>query len=357
MALVAGSAFVYHYTSADSGIQVNVAAPYINFVDIFAAGTSTSYVNSPVDIDDGSNTVGYDVTLSAYHSAGQGYITNVELSLWRDTGASESMPGGYLDPGYGNTRARYVWNRGSPDSWSVMCPAITGTEEITLVPGQCSRVDEVDGQNVTIKFRVYFHQQARYALGPFSEAPGVRNANQASQASAFNNPNSWNLWMHALDTGGQVDYAYDEFGMYQYTYIGSSGLPGGGAITGSGAPGLTINLNPVGDITYSANCPYRLSGAVSDLTGQNLLATVPATAFNVHGGNLGMTAISGAGVPVYFFGSAAPTYQNPLESGRTTTTSTGDFNPDIDPVTWYCSIPSVAEDRYVGTITYTISHG
>ena len=94
MALIAGSAFVYHYTSADSGVQVNVVAPHINFIDVYGAGTSTSYVNSPVDIDDGSNTVGYDVTLSAYHSAGQGYITNVELSLWRDTGASESMPAG-----------------------------------------------------------------------------------------------------------------------------------------------------------------------------------------------------------------------------------------------------------------------
>jgi hypothetical protein len=356
MALVAGSAFVYHYTSADSGIQVNVAAPHINFVDIYAAGTSTSYINSPVDIDDGSNTIGYDVTLSAYHSAGQGYITNVELSLWRDTGASESMPAGFINPGYGNVRARFVWNRGSPDSWSVICPTVTGSEEITLVPAQCSRVDEMDGQNVTIKFRVYFHQQARYALGPFTEAPGVRNANQ-QMTTAFNNLNSWNLWMHALDTGGQIDYAYDEFGMYQYTYIGASGLPGGGAISGSGAPGQPINLNPPGDITYSANCPYRLSGAISDLTGQILLGTIPATSFSVNGGNLSMTAITGPGVPVYFYGSGVPTYQSPLDSGRTTTTSTGDFNGDADPVTWYCTIPAALEDRYVGTITYTISHG
>ncbi|MFH0815937.1 MAG: hypothetical protein V1934_03870 [Methanobacteriota archaeon] len=360
MALIAGSAFVYHYTSANSGVQVNAAYPHINYVDIFAAGTSTSYVNSPVDVDDGSNTIGYDVTVSVYHSAGQGYITNAEVSLFRDGGTNESMPwwgaGGYAAVDYGNMRARYVWNRGSPDTWSVICPTITGSEEITLVPSECSRVDEPDGQNVTIKFRVYFHQQARAALGPFTEGAGVRNANQHLM-SAYNDFDSWNIWFSVVDTGGGIDYAYDEFGIYQYTYIGSSGLPGGGAVSGSGAPGLTVMLSPTSDVTYSANCPYRLSASITDLTGDNLFGTIPATSFQTQGGNLPASWMPGADMPMYYYGSAVPAYQNPLDAGRTTTSSTGDFNPDADPIIWWCVIPPALEDRYRGTITYAISHG
>jgi hypothetical protein len=354
-ALVAGSAFKYSYTSADSGIQVNAVIPHINFIDVYAAGTSTSYLNSPLDIDTGSNTVGYDFTVSVYSSAGQAYINMAELRMWRDNGVDENMPVGFTDPGYGNARALFVWTRGAPDVWTQTYPPVTGTEEITLVASSSSHVDEVDGQNVTLKFRVYFHQQARAALGPFTEPWGTRNANQQAWAS-FNNLNSWNIQMYVQDTGVAYDMAYDEFGIYQYTYIGVSGMPGGGAISGSGAPGLTVLLGPVADMTYSANCPYRLSASITNLVGDDHAGTIPATAFRTQGGNLTSTAMTGADVPLYYFGNP-PTYQNPLDYGRTTTTSSGDFNVDADPVYWWCVIPVVVEDRYRGTITYTIGHG
>ena len=162
------------------------------------------------------------------------------------------------------------------------------------------------------------------------------------------------------DTGNANTNAYDEFGLFRYTYIGMVGLPGGGSVVGSGPPNSLVYLNPGNqNVTYCANCKYQLAISTTSLVGAAYSGTIPAADIEVRGGSQwpAYAAFAGPMSPVYLLGSGLPSFQTPMDYGRTTNTSSADGNPlTWEPVGFRCNIPSVAEDRYIGTLTYDILH-
>ncbi|MFH0815939.1 MAG: hypothetical protein V1934_03880 [Methanobacteriota archaeon] len=357
MALISGTAFKYYYNAASSNIQVDTIFPHIDYVDLYDAGTTTSRLNSQIDVDPGDDSTWYDLEVRTWHNSGKGNIVSADVYMWYDWGAGENIPAPFDNGGWENTRIHLRWTRGTPDSWILIYP-FPGNDETTIDNAACSRVDDGASDNVTLRFRFSPHQQVRFAPGGFSEGPGVRygagNPEDQSDPLALNDLDSWNIQADVYDVGGAQASAYDEFGFYKYTYLGTSGLPGGGNVIGSGPPNTVATLSPTAEVVYSSNCPYQLAVSSTDLIGQNFAGTIAATRIGVMGGQIGGTVyLTGAGVPMYLWGNAVPTYQAPNNWYRTTTIS----SPGGWQVTWYCDIPGVVEDYYRGTITYSIWHG
>ena len=360
-ALVSGSAFKYAYTSAASNIEVDTLWPHISYIDLYDAGTTNSRLNSQVDVDPGTSTTSYDLVVRAWHGAGQAAIGQIDVVLWWD-GGSEIQPAPFVTPGFENQRMMFQWLRGSPDTWQQLYPTAAPYDETSLIIGACTHIDEPDLFNVTVRFRFSPHQQVRFAdglAGNFMETAGTRYGGGApegqSTPSALDRLNSWNIHVTTWDTSANQASAYDEFGFYRYTYIGTSGLPGGGNVVGSGPPNSMVTLLPFSqNINYSANCPYQLTVSTTDLTGMNHGGNIPSNRTATTGGQINVgTYFTGPGIPQYYFGSAAPAYLNPRNSQRTTTTVTAGGNV----VSFYCDIPSVVEDYYKGTLTYSVVHG
>jgi hypothetical protein len=363
-AYIAGSAYKYAYTSAPSNVQVDTVYPHIAYVELYNAGTVTSKLNTQIDVDSGTGALEYDLVVRAWSNAGQANIQQVDAYMWYDGGANETFPSwggsGYTSPGYENTRVMFRWLRAG-NTFSILYP---GTSETTLnVPG-CSSVDEVDLKNVTVTFRFSPRQQFRFADGPFGpEGPGNRYSflPEGQNMAALNNLDSWNIRMTVWDVGASQSNGYDEFGVFRYTYIGGAGLPGGGSLYGAGPPNTWVYLAPNNqDVTFSANCPYQLQVKSTDLVGAVVGNTIPASSLGIMGGpNLtAYTMLIGPGVPLYLVGSITPIwYYNPRNTGTTTTTSNADFNPvTLEPVMVRCWIHTVAEDRYLGVMTYSVVH-
>jgi hypothetical protein len=367
MAFISGSAFKYYYTAASSNVQVDTMFPHVDYIELYDMGMSTSKLNTQIDVDPGDYSTWYDFEVRAWHNSGQTYIQQVDVYAWYDGGAVETEPtpfDGVADTG--NLRMHFRWTRGTPDTWAKIFPGVT--DETVLWDASCTHVDEPDLRNVTLRFRFSPGPQVRAAAGPFTEPsfpgnqrydPGANGPNPGDQSTinALNNLNSWNVHVVVADTGTGVGNAYDEFGFFRYTYIGTSGLPGGGAIRGAGAPNTQASLSPVNDVTYYANCPYQLVTSVTDLIGQNLGQPISATAISILGGQISsQTYFTGAGVPLYLYGSSPATYVASRGSLRWTTTSMAVVGIG-GPMWWYCDIPGVPEDYYKGTITYSIWHG
>ncbi len=364
VALLAGSAYKYHYTAASSNIQIDTLFPHIDYIDLYDAGTTTSRLNGQVDVDPGDDSTMYDLTVRAWHNSGKENLISADVYMWYDWGG-EGFPAAPFDSmGTENSRIHLRWTRGMSDTFQRIIN-YGGSNEAALDVANSVRVDDPGSDNITLTFRFVPHQQIRSASGqgglafPFFEPPGdmygTGASEQQSNPAALNAINSWNIRVDVVDTGSAVASAYDEFGVYKYTYLGTSGLPGGGNVIGSGPPNTVATLSPTADVTYSANCPYQLTVSGTDLTGQLYGGTITADLLGVTGGQIGGTQyFTGVGAPIYLWGDDAPmTYQQPLDMYTTTTTS----SPGGWQVTFYCDIPGVAEDYYRGTLTYSLLHG
>ncbi len=363
-ALISGSAFKYYYTSAATGMTVDTAIPHIDYLELYDAGTGTSRLNSQVDVDSGSDDICYDLEIKAWHNSGQTSITQVDVAMWYDGGGAETQPAPFTDAGHENTRIFMRWLRGG-SQFDLLYP-LSG--EAVLDVGNCGWADWGDLKNVTVAFRFSLRQQVRFAPGdgtamPFGEAAGDRYGTGASEQQsnpvALNALGSWNIRVTVWDVGVSQANAYDEFGIYRYTYIGSAGLPGGGSIYGSGPPSTSVALTPSNeDVTFSANCPYQVLVSATDLWNAGHTTSIPATALQVFGGTMAAWDVfTIAGDNIWLIGMEMPlTFQQPQDTGVTTTTSTADFNPDLDPFMMLCNVPAVGEDRYFGVLTYSVVH-
>ncbi|MFH0815936.1 MAG: hypothetical protein V1934_03865 [Methanobacteriota archaeon] len=170
---------------------------------------------------------------------------------------------------------------------------------------------------------------------------------------------TWDIKVQIEDDSPVTNYAraYDEFGFFKYTYLGNAGIVNGGSVYGSGAPNTNdVALSPSNvNITFRANCPYRLGvQLMGDLNGLAVPAnTIDGDAVSIQGGDAARTYFAAGGSTIYLIGPALN--QDPLGSGRFTTTSTYDSDPDWDPVFWWCDIPGVPEDQYSDSLTYSLS--
>ena len=366
---VGASAFaIWPSNVQTSSVTVDVIYSHVAYLDVYDAGTSTSRLNSQVDVDPGTNMVQYDLVVRAWNVLGQANIQVVDAYAYYDFGAAETEPVPFDLAGYENTRMHFRWTRGGLPAFEMIYPGAASDYETTFITGSCTAVDDVDGFNVTLRFRFSPHQQIRHANGwepfaplPFVEPAGSRYGGNAiegqSAFSALNALDTWNVHIGVTDNGGNTAHAYDEFGTFMYTYVGTAGLPGGGSVYGSGPPSTSIMLSPSDqDVTCCSNTLYKMHVTVTDLVGVSTLVVIPKTALSIEGGyQHPAVAFDAIGTPIYIIGTSG-VWAQPQDEMRTTTTSTSDWNLDVDYVIWYCSIPAVPEDRYLGTAVYSVVH-
>jgi hypothetical protein len=371
MALVAGSAFKYSYTSVLGPIQVDVAVPHVDFMDLYPTGSpGDDKLNSQIDVDIGDGGTTYTLEVGVYDSLGVARMTEIEVWMWFDAGATgvdlpTSLGAGFDAAGTENTRMHFRITRAGPTITQIF-PAPGPTAETNFVNGWWSDINAT-AATVTLDFQP--HQQVRWAPGPFTPGfPGNPRYDpdmdgpepgEQSTVSALNDGLTWDIKARVADDATTTNYAsaYDEFGIYRYTYLGVAGIPNGGAVYGSGAPGTNNVVMSVSgaNVTYSANCPYGLSvQLMSDLNGISYAGMITAAAISIQGGAIAVpTVFLATGSTQTLIGPA----QAPLNAGRTTTTSSWDGNAATwEPVRWWVDIPGVLEDQYVSQVTWAITN-
>jgi hypothetical protein len=370
MALIAGSAFKYSYTSVLGPIQVDTGVPHVNYLEVYPwTGTiADSVLNSQVDVDIGDSGTVYTVGAEVYDPLGVARMTMAEFWLWHDGGGTladipDSMGATFDNPGDENLRMHFTID--SLGTVTQIYPAPAIDEETSQIGGSWNII------NATSAFvRINFspHQQVRWAAGPFTELPmNMRydpdldgpEPGEQSTVNALNDANTWDIKVRVADDAPTPNYAsaYDEFGFYKYTYLGAAGIPNGGAVYGSGAPGTNnvVMTQSGSDVTYCANCPYGLSATLAgNLVGVAHAGVISAAQVSTMGAALVVrTPFAAGGGPVNYI---LPGY-SPLNSERTTTTSSWDGNAGTpEPINWWVNIPGVVEDSYVSTVTWAITN-
>ena len=343
--------------SGSTPVELDLAGPAISFVNLNTTA-DVRVLNRQVDVDSGTSATMYKLDVGAGHPGGATEIQSVDIYAWYDewnTFAAADYPAmlgaSFDNPGFENMRMHFRWTR-SPETWQRIYPAtLAPAEETTLETGLCFRTETA--ANTTLSFYFSPHQQVRATGSAFVQAAGMPYPGDRSTTNALDAPNTWDFKVVMTSTGGITNTAYDEFGFYKYTYLSSGGLPG--SLSGSGAPMTTISMSPVGHVTFSSNCDYRLSAYVDSNFVGDLGGTFSATNMEVMGGDYDYQAIPGVGSanPVYLLGSGA-IYHWPETNGRTTSTAAGTFGTGA--VSWRCYLPSVPADTYRTTITYLLQN-
>jgi hypothetical protein len=367
MAMIAGSAFKYSYTSVLAPIQVDTAVPHIDYVDVYPTGTglASSVLNSQTDVDIGDSNTLYTLEFRVFDNLGIAHLQGAEIWLWHDAGGTATDLPVVLGPAFdvaGGENIRMHFTITSLSAWSQVYPLVTGTEETTLIAGAWTVMDATSAI-IVINFSP--HQQVRAAAGApgFTQPAGTRYGGGVSEGqstlSALDTANTWDIKVRVADDAPTTNYAsaYDEFGFYKYTYLGAANIPNGGAVYGSGAPGTNnvVMTQSGSDVTFCANCPYTLAVNInSNLIGVAVPANnINADQISVVGGSIaGETQFPSGGGPVTLIGPQAP-----LNAGRETTTSSWDGNAGTsEAIVWEVNIPGVPEDSYVSTITWSLTN-
>ncbi|MEW5937824.1 MAG: kelch repeat-containing protein [Candidatus Thermoplasmatota archaeon] len=346
--------------STGSGVTLGATVPHVVYIDVMNS-TNSSVNNMQVNVDTGSFSNYYYVQAELYSNISASDLEVVDLYAWRDNGTTgvdlpAVLGNSFVAPGYENLRLHYRYNI-TTGTWSQLYP--NTTEESELRSGNCT-YSIINATSATIRVSFLPKAQFWWAPGPFTELPGNRynyTVNGQETLSALNDPFTWDIRVTVTDKNNTQGTAYEEFGIYKWTYIGASGLPGD--LSGSGAPGSTVYLSPKGNITFAANCNYSLSVyADNNLIGQKLGQVISATQIGVMGGDLqnwtspGTQAHfngTGSANALYLFGSA-----NGSKAPRNNYTTTHTGLGSVGTVRWRCIIPAVSEDRYTTTITYLI---
>jgi len=178
-----------------------------------------------------------------------------------------------------------------------------------------------------------------------------------STINALNDAGTWDLHVRVVDdTGNAEANAYDEFGIYMFTDLGTWSIPGD--LSAAGAPGtnnvsLGMMASPTFDLTYRSNCEYQIRVYMDDdLRSATTFDVIPVTAISVFGGNMTSTLyFGGVGVSnaIYIVGNVTPVA--PRATGiSTTTTQVG------AALQWTVDIPLVDEASYSASAVYEILH-
>ncbi|MBI5000010.1 MAG: hypothetical protein HZB92_00565 [Euryarchaeota archaeon] len=379
MALVAGSAFKYSFTNANSNVVVNTLYPHINFVDMYYRNDyMTSVLNGMNNVNPGDGSNWYRLNVSGYFpSAGGGAqgIDFVEVFMWFDNGSTGADGSGAVDGGPQNLGLHLNWTPAF--GFNIVYPT---SGEAILLAGDCTESMEAGGlPNFNLSFAFSPNQQFRNASGDGAWSAGLNpggapnrywggltpdGVEDQDSVAALDDAFSWDIKVEVTNTtSSSAASAYDEFGVNRYVYLGTgAALPGSGTIAGSGAPGANVTLQPstFQNVTFSANCIYDLKvWAVTDLLASiPANGVIPALNLSVGGGQwLALQALNGTGEAnsVWLIGgSSTLAYGNPGPTGVTNNTYNAPGTGNS--VVWTCSIPlGKAEDSYSGTLTYAIA--
>ncbi|MBI5001456.1 MAG: hypothetical protein HZB92_08050 [Euryarchaeota archaeon] len=365
----AGSGVRINQVFTSSTVSVDSELPHIAYMYINDSANQPMN-NAKINVDVGTYTTWYKVEAELYYLQGQANFTTIDLWGWRDNGSLYGdvpaiLGSGFDNAGYENVRFHYTYTV-LGNVWSQVYPNHAGEMESQMWFGNCF-YNVLNSTSTRITFCFYPLKQFRTASGPtiWSEPAGTRYAsgvlNGQENVSALNDPFTWNLKMTANTNDGTNNSAYDEFGVYKYTYIGAADVPA--TISGSGPPGGTVYLAPEQNVTFISNCNYTfkvyMDGLLRGVNDAN--RTMPASALGVMGGDLQNWSVpgtqahfngTGSANALYLFGANA-TYRLPEFTGPSTSTGIG----SVGTVRWRCIIPmATPEDRYTTTVTFLLEH-
>ncbi|MCD6461791.1 MAG: hypothetical protein J7L61_03520 [Thermoplasmata archaeon] len=347
------------------GITVNTLYPHINYIDLYDNNADPwtdipadnagafSHINGQIDVDPGTLNNDYYLTVNITHNSGVSDLNYTLVQAWYDGGAT----GGASTYGAtgGNLAFSFNYSFWNNSFW-IEYPT-TGEIELWNVISA-----NVNATTVVLSFDFLPRQQVRNAsgdAGTFNESAGKRyggpdgvwDVEDQSSVNALNTPYTWDIHVVVRDHGGGRADAYDEFGVFKYTSLATSGLPGD--LYGQGPPNVEMVLFPVGNVTFYANCEYALSTYIqADLVGTNTGKVIQAANFSVEGGTLSKTAFTGATQTNQQY--LLPQWTAPRDNGFSTNTTNAVFGGSS--VIWYCNPGIVPEDYYTGSAIYVLAH-
>jgi hypothetical protein len=307
------------------------------------SGTWVSKRNAQIDVDNSSE---YRFIVNISSDQGWDDIEFINITAWHDNGSESTTynqtKGGNLNLYFqyenltGNANYSYFW----PDN-----EITTGTSsEITVVEAS-GAPGYTETRNISFSFIPGC--QFRYAPGPGSWTK-VSNFITTTSWASLNNTWSWNFNITVTDSGENnsdeklTSYATDEFGVYSYSEIVSSGWP-----TILGTPNTLATADSDVSIVTRSNGNYSLSVLVDDLvhTVVNSITFSNETLW-LQGGDLDTsTNFSSGGGPLYYYGSLS-TYHVAENNDTSKTTS------DLE---YKCQIPLGQQTGvYNATIHYNL---
>ncbi len=370
------SAWQISQTFGSNDIITDTKVPHIQYIDLYETDDldKTQRLNTQLDVNpEGSNDRRYTLEVLVTHET-QDYLESVDVYAWfddGDTGVNSDYP--EVDVEFRtrafNFRAEYD-HVGKVTSFSQVFPTVANDpegygdqQEVVLLETDSSATYEFvgDRDEWTLEFVFALGPQVRWAAGQDGNFLGPEYSPVKDEALAT--PNTWDLHIHAQDEGGGHNDMWGEFGIFRFTSLTISGLPG--TYEGMGAPGQKIELTPVTSsiVKYSANCDHNLYVYVQDdLQGEATEDIIQASDLSVAGGFIGETDIGGPGEshPVYLLGSGDPASYVPprnMYDYSLTSVSTVDEEPTTHPeIRWWVEIPAVSEDIYSSNIVYVLQH-
>ena len=299
----------------DTALNVTVLQlePRIIWYDL-QNSTGASMLNAQIDVNQE-----YYFIVNISSDQGWGDIEYLNVTSWHDAGNDAN---GYNSTVGGNINLFLQYeNTTGTANWNLLWP----NGEATINVGACSEVNvtgsdgspgNTETKNLTFAWTPGY--QFRNAPDPTDPAPG------------HNDTWSWNLNITCDDSSGYHSYdnpivgeTIDEFGVYSYTEIVSAGWP---VIVGN--PGTTASVNDPGGsgnitIVSRSNGNYSLSVDVDNLTHVvNPSYIIQNTSIRTQGGDLTPLMQFNGINPLYYYGTAAPTYH--VAESDNTSLSTSD---------------------------------
>ena len=293
------------------GPQVKEIKPIINWYD-FQNATGVSKLNSQIDVNQE-----YKFCISIKSDQGWDDINFIDITAWFDNGDESTIYNDSANLGGNlNMFLRYENITGAAN-YIMFWP----DDEVTK-GSFIEKVETVSNNsechNLTFSFIPSY--QFRYAPG---------DGSWDYTTNAFNDIWSWNFKISVTDSGEDASgpstvWVIDEFGVYSYTEIVSTGM-----LTIQGRPGENATTASSLTINTKSNLDYSLSVDIGKFLHETHSSSyISNQTMWVSGGDLiNFTNFMGSG-PIYLYGSST-LYVNSDDSNTTKTTDNLDYKCDI----------------------------
>ncbi len=313
----------------NSNLELLVLGPRVNYRNITQNGNTILHNNQ------GNVNSATKVTINVTHTQTIDYLDYVNVSAWFDNGDENND---YNDVSGPNYRWKIVYDNttGTP-SWSLV--SSHPNNEVIL---DSHTVNYQDDLTVNWTVTLLWNYQIKHAQADQGADWGVRDT-----------PNTWNVnWSAVSSQPNAVENVTNEFGVYKYVYVRSSG-----DATGSGAPGQTVDHSTDESMNTSleirSNDRYNVSAMLNATLDTGDLDNNDGS-HSIGIGNIAVNTNWGDGIGSYVYFSAlnTPVYLNsatphPAYSSGNWTTFKTYWRIDI-PVGQYA-------DTYDTRITYHIT--
>lgn len=258
----------------DSKITVNTEGTRFNFRDITQNGVSI-LGNNQGDVDKDT-----DLTINVTNTENLDNIDHINISAFFDKGSDSNH---YQDISGANNRFRLEYdNSTGEEDWGLVSDH--PNNEVSFFT---SAKNYQNSTTINWTVTLHWNHQIHHAVGD-SGTPGISDT-----------PYTWNVnWSIDSDnpTYPQIDKT-NEFGVYKYVYLSTSG-----DVTGTGSPGTTIS--PTTDpgmetgVTFRSNDRFNLSVQINSTFDDGDLTTNDGE-HNIPVSNISVSTTWGEGISDY----------------------------------------------------------